>query len=97
LRTDFIDLFFLYRCDKTIPIEECVGALRDLVRRGDIRAVGLSEISAPILRRAHAVFPIAVVQSEYSLWTRNPEIAVLAAAQEIGAAFVAVSPLAHSI
>jgi hypothetical protein len=95
LRTEVIDLYYLHRWDRAVPIEESVGALGELVRAGKIRAVGLSEVSAATLRRAHAVHPIAAVQSEYSLWTRNPEIAVLDACRDIGAAFVAFSPLAR--
>lgn len=93
LRTDVIDLYYLHRWDKKVPVEDSVGALADLVREGKIRTIGLSEVSADTLRRAHAVHPIAAVQSEYSLWTRNPEIAVLDACRDIGAAFVAFSPL----
>lgn len=93
LRTDVIDLYYLHRWDRRVPIEDSVGALADLVREGKIRAIGLSEVSAATLRRAHAVHPIAAVQSEYSLWTRNPEIAVLEACRELGVAFVAFSPL----
>ncbi len=78
-----------------MPIEDSVGALADLVREGKVRSIGLSEVSAATLRRAHAVHPIAAVQTEYSLWTRNPEIAVLEACREIGAAFVAFSPVAR--
>jgi aryl-alcohol dehydrogenase-like predicted oxidoreductase len=95
LRTDVIDLYYLHRWDKAVPIEDSVGGLADLVREGKIRAIGLSEVSAPTLRRAHAVHPIAAVQSEYSLWTRNPEIAVIEACRSIGATFVAFSPLAR--
>jgi aryl-alcohol dehydrogenase-like predicted oxidoreductase len=95
LQTDVIDLYYLHRWDKRVPIEESVGALADLVKQGKIRSIGLSEVSAQTLRRAHAVHPIAAVQTEYSLWTRNPEIAVLDACSEIGAAFVAFSPLAR--
>jgi aryl-alcohol dehydrogenase-like predicted oxidoreductase len=95
LRTDVIDLYYLHRWDKTVPVEESVGELAELKRQGKIRAIGLSEVSAATLRRAHAVHPIAAVQSEYSLCTRNPEIAVLGACREIGAAFVAFSPLAR--
>jgi aryl-alcohol dehydrogenase-like predicted oxidoreductase len=95
LGSEVIDLYYLHRWDKQVPIEESVGAMGELVRRGHIRAVGLSEVSAPLLQRAHAEFPIAAVQTEYSLWTRNPEIAVLEMAREIGAAFVAFSPLAR--
>jgi aryl-alcohol dehydrogenase-like predicted oxidoreductase len=95
LQTDAIDLYYLHRWDKQLPIEDSVGALAELVREGKLRAIGLSEVSAPTLRRAHAVHPITAVQSEYSLWTRNAEIAVLDACQDIGAAFVAFSPLAR--
>ncbi|MGA2343321.1 MAG: aldo/keto reductase [Steroidobacteraceae bacterium] len=95
LRTDVIDLYYLHRWDKSVPIEESVGALAQLVRQGKIRCIGLSEVSAETLRRAHAVHAIAAVQSEYSLCTRNPEIAVLEACSELGAAFVAFSPLAR--
>lgn len=95
LQTDVIDLYYLHRWDKQVPIEDSVGALSDLVREGKIRAIGLSEVSAPILRRAHAVHPIAALQTEYSLWTRNPEIAVLDACRELGIAFVAFSPVAR--
>ena len=95
LRTDVIDLYYLHRWDKQVPIEESVGALSRLVEQGKVRALGLSEVSAATLRKGHAVHPIAAVQTEYSLWTRNPEIAVLQACREIGAAFVAFSPLAR--
>ena len=95
LQTDVIDLYYLHRWDKQVPVEDSVGELARLVTEGKVRAIGLSEVSAGTLRRAHAVHPIAAVQTEYSLWTRNPEIAVLAACQEIGAAFVAFSPLAR--
>jgi len=95
LRTDCIDLFYLHRWDKNVPIEDSVGAMADLVREGKVRSIGLSEVSADTLRRAHAVHPIAALQTEYSLWTRNPEIAVLEACREIGAAFVAFSPVAR--
>lgn len=93
LRTDVIDLYYLHRWDRAVPIEESVGALADLVKEGKVRAIGLSEVSAATLRRAHAVHPIAAVQSEYSLWTRHPELGVLEACREIGAALVAFSPL----
>ncbi|HKS58897.1 MAG TPA: aldo/keto reductase [Steroidobacteraceae bacterium] len=93
LGTDFIDLYYMHRWDKNVPIEECVGALAERVRAGQIRGIGLSEVSAETLRKAHAVHPIAAVQSEYSLWTRNPEIALLDACRELGTAFVAFSPL----
>jgi aryl-alcohol dehydrogenase-like predicted oxidoreductase len=95
LRTDVIDLYYLHRWDKNVPIEDSVGALADLKAEGKIRAIGLSEVSAATLRRAHSVHSIAAVQSEYSLWTREPEIAVLECCREIGAALVAFSPLAR--
>jgi len=95
LQTDVIDLYYLHRWDKKVPIEESVGALGDLVRQGKIRSIGLSEVSAATLRRAHAEHPIAALQTEYSLWTRNPEIAVLDACRELGVAFVAFSPVAR--
>ncbi|MGM9490837.1 aldo/keto reductase [Ideonella sp. YS5] len=95
LRTDVIDLYYLHRWDRAVPIEDSVGALADLVSEGKILSIGLSEVSAATLRRAHAVHPIAAVQSEYSLWTRNPEIAVLDACRELGTTLVAFSPLAR--
>jgi aryl-alcohol dehydrogenase-like predicted oxidoreductase len=93
LRTDVIDLYYLHRWDKKVPIEDSVGALAQLVRAGKVRAIGLSEVSAATLRKAHAVHPITAIQSEYSLWSRNPEIALLATCEELGIAFVAFSPL----
>ncbi len=95
LQTDVIDLYYLHRWDQRVPIEDSVGALADLVRAGKIRSIGLSEVSAATLRRAAAVHPIAALQTEYSLWTRNPEIAVLDACRELGTAFVAFSPVAR--
>jgi aryl-alcohol dehydrogenase-like predicted oxidoreductase len=96
LQTDVIDLYYLHRLDFSVPIEDSVGALADLVRAGKIRSIGLSEVSAATLRRAHAVHPIAALQNEYSLWTRNPEIAVLDACRELGVALIAFSPLARA-
>ncbi|HEY0878895.1 MAG TPA: aldo/keto reductase [Zeimonas sp.] len=96
LRTDVIDLYYLHRLDAKVPIEESVGALAALVRAGKVREIGLSEVSAATLRRAHAVHPVAAVQNEYSLWTRNVEIGVLAACRELGTALVAFSPLARA-
>jgi len=93
LRTDVIDLYYLHRWDRTVPVEESVGAMADLIREGKIRGIGLSEVSAATLRRAHAEHPIIAVQTEYSLWTRNAEVAVLDACRELGTAFVAFSPL----
>lgn len=95
LQTDVIDLYYLHRWDKKVPIEDSVGALADLVKKGHIRSIGLSEVSASTLRKAHAVHPVAAVQTEYSLWTRNPELAVLDACRELGTAFVAFSPVAR--
>ena len=95
LQTDVIDLYYLHRWDKKVPIEDSVGGLSDLIRAGKIRSIGLSEVSAVTLRKAHAVHPIAAVQTEYSLWTRNPEIALLDACRELGATFVAFSPVAR--
>ncbi len=95
LQTDVIDLYYLHRWDKQVPIEDSVGAMADLVRAGKVRTLGLSEVSAATLHKAHAVHPITAVQTEYSLWTRNAEIAVLQACREIDAAFVAFSPLAR--
>jgi aryl-alcohol dehydrogenase-like predicted oxidoreductase len=96
LQTDVIDLYYLHRFDKKVPIEESVGEMSRLVDEGKVRTLGLSEVSATTLRRAHAVHPIAAVQTEYSLWTRNPEIAVLQACRELGTAFVAFSPVARA-
>jgi aryl-alcohol dehydrogenase-like predicted oxidoreductase len=96
LGTDVIDLYYLHRWDKAVPIEDSVGEMSRLVEQGKVRLLGLSEVSAATLRRAHAVHPIAAVQTEYSLWTRNPEIAVLQACRDIGAAFVAFSPTARA-
>jgi aryl-alcohol dehydrogenase-like predicted oxidoreductase len=95
LQTDVIDLYYLHRWDKQVPIEDSVGALADLVRAGKIRSIGLSEVSAPTLRRAHAVHPVAALQNEYSLWTRNPELGAIDACRELGVALVAFSPLAR--
>ena len=95
LQTDVIDLYYLHRWDKKVPIEDSVGAMSDLVARGHVRSIGLSEVSAGTIKKAHAVHPISAVQTEYSLWTRNPEIAVLDLCQQIGAAFVAFSPVAR--
>jgi aryl-alcohol dehydrogenase-like predicted oxidoreductase len=95
LDTDVIDLYYLHRYDKTVPVEESVGELGRLVAEGKLRAIGLSEVSAVTVRRAHAVHPVAAVQNEYSLWTRNPEIALRDTCRDIGATLVAFSPLAR--
>jgi aryl-alcohol dehydrogenase-like predicted oxidoreductase len=93
LGTDRVDLYYQHRVDPAVPIEETVGALADLVAAGKIRHIGLSEASAETIRRAHAVHPITAVQSEYSLWTRDPEAEVLPTCRELGIGFVAYSPL----
>lgn len=93
LRTEVIDLYYLHRWDPRVPIEDSVGALADMVAAGKVRELGLSEVSAATLRRAHAVHPIAAVQSEYSLWSRNVELGVLEECRRIGATLVAFSPL----
>ena len=93
LGLDHIDLFYQHRVDKAVPIEETVGAMAALVKAGKVRALGLSEPNAATLRRAHAVHPIAAVQSEYSLWTRDPETGVLPVCRELGIGFVPYSPL----
>jgi aryl-alcohol dehydrogenase-like predicted oxidoreductase len=94
LCTDYIDLYQYHRVDPTTPIEDTVGALGELVRAGKVRYIGLSEVSAATLRKAHAVHPITSVQSEYSLWTRDPETdGVLDACDELGVGFLAYSPL----
>lgn len=95
LQTDFIDLYYLHRYDPNVPIEESVGTLGDLVKEGKIGAVGLSEMSEATLRKAHAAHPIAALQNEYSLWTRNVEIGSLEACRELGVAMVAFSPVAR--
>lgn len=93
LQTDHIDLYYMHRRDFTVPIEDSVGAMADLVKEGKIGAIGLSEMSADTLRKAAAVHPIAAMQTEYSPWTRNPELAVLEACRETGTTFVAFSPV----
>ena len=95
LQTEVIDLYYLHRWDKQTPIEEAVGGLAELVKEGKIRSIGLSEVSADTLRKAHAAHPVAAIQSEYSPWTRNPEIGVLDACGELGVTFVAFSPVAR--
>jgi aryl-alcohol dehydrogenase-like predicted oxidoreductase len=95
LQTDHVDLYYLHRWDRKVPIEDSVGAMSRMVEQGKVGALGLSEVSAGTLRKAHEVHPIAAVQTEYSLWTRNAEIAILDACRELGTAFVAFSPLAR--
>ena len=93
LGTDYIDIYYQHRVDPATPIEETVGALAELVREGKIRHIGLSEASAATIRRAHAVHPITALQSEYSLWTRDPEDTVFGTLRELGIGFVPYSPL----
>jgi aryl-alcohol dehydrogenase-like predicted oxidoreductase len=93
LKTDVIDLYYMHRPDPKVPIEDSVGALAQLVEQGKIRMIGLSEMSAETLRAAHKVHPISAMQSEYSLMTRNPEIAVIEACHELNVTFVPFSPV----
>jgi aryl-alcohol dehydrogenase-like predicted oxidoreductase len=93
LGVDVIDLYYQHRVDPTVPIEETVGAMAELVAEGKVRALGLSEASAQTVRRAHAVHPIAALQTEYSLWSRDVEGEILATTRELGITFVAYSPL----
>lgn len=97
LKTDHIDLYYLHRLDPKVPIEDTIGALADLVQAGKVGHLGLSEISSKTLRRAHAVHPITAVQSEYSLWTRDPEAHVLPTCRELGIGFVPFSPLGRAM
>ena len=93
LNTDYIDLWYLHRLDKTVPIEETVGAMSEAVKRGKVRYLGLSEVGVKTLERAHAVHPISALQSEYSLWERNIEADVLPAARRLGIGIVPFCPL----
>jgi aryl-alcohol dehydrogenase-like predicted oxidoreductase len=93
LRTEYIDLYYMHRMDPGVPIEDTVGAMGELVTEGKVRYLGLSEMAPETLRRAQAVHPISAVQSEYSLWTRDPENGVLAMCRTLGVGFVAYSPL----
>uniref|UniRef100_E6QMI2 Putative Pyridoxine 4-dehydrogenase n=1 Tax=mine drainage metagenome TaxID=410659 RepID=E6QMI2_9ZZZZ len=93
LGVETIDLYYQHRVDPETPIEETVGAMAELVKAGKVRFLGLSEAAAGTIRRAHAVHPIAALQTEYSLWTRDPEAGILSVARELGIAFVAYSPL----
>jgi aryl-alcohol dehydrogenase-like predicted oxidoreductase len=93
LKTEVIDLFYQHRVDPNVPIEDVAGAVKDLIGEGKVRHFGLSEASASTIRRAHAVQPVAAVQSEYSLWWRQPEAEVLPALEELGIGFVPYSPL----
>jgi aryl-alcohol dehydrogenase-like predicted oxidoreductase len=96
LQVDRVDLYYCHRRDPAVPIEEVVGVMSDLVVAGKVGGIGLSEVSVATLRRAHAVHPVSAVQSEYSLWAREPENGMLAACAELGVAFVAYSPLGRA-
>jgi aryl-alcohol dehydrogenase-like predicted oxidoreductase len=93
LKTDVVDLFYQHRVDPEVPIEEVAGAVKELIHEGKVRHFGLSEASAKTIRRAHAVQPVTAVQSEYSLWMREPEAEVLPTCEELGIGFVPFSPL----
>ncbi|MFM9910471.1 MAG: aldo/keto reductase, partial [Chitinophagaceae bacterium] len=93
LEIDTIDLFYLHRVDPATPIEVTVGAMAQLVKEGKIRGIGLSEVSSTTIRKAHAIHPITAIQTEYSLWSRDPEDDILQTCKELGIAFVAYSPL----
>ncbi len=93
LHTDVIDLFYQHRVDLDVPIEDVAGAVKDLIQQGKVKHFGLSEAAAKTIRRAHAVQPVTAVQSEYSLWTKDPEAEVLPACEELGIGFVPFSPL----
>ena len=93
LKSDAIDLFYQHRVDAAVPIEDVAGAVKDLIQQGKVKHFGLSEASAATIRRAHAVHPVTAVQSEYSLWFREPEQEVLPACEELGIGFVPFSPL----
>jgi aryl-alcohol dehydrogenase-like predicted oxidoreductase len=93
LKTDVIDLYYIHRVDPTVPIEDTVGAMAELVRQGKVRHLGICEAGAQTIRRAHAVHPIAAVQIEYSLWSRDVEAEILPLCEELGIGFVAYSPL----
>jgi aryl-alcohol dehydrogenase-like predicted oxidoreductase len=95
LGTDYIDLYYQHRVDPGTPIEDTVGALAELVAEGKVRHIGLSEASPDTIRRAHAVHPLAALQTEYSLWTRDPEVEILPLLRELGVGFVPYSPLGH--
>lgn len=95
LQTDVIDLYYLHRIDPRVPLGDTVGAMVELIDAGKIKAIGLSEVSADTIRKVHAIHPVAALQSEYSLWSRNAEVAALNACAELGIAYVAFSPLAR--
>ncbi|MGN6266729.1 MAG: aldo/keto reductase [Ginsengibacter sp.] len=93
LEVEVIDLYYLHRKDPATPIEETIGAMGELVKEGKVKAIGVSELNVDTLRKAHATFPLTALQSEYSLWSREPEAEILPACKELGIAFVAYSPL----
>jgi len=93
LKTDYIDLFYQHRVDPNVPIEDVAGAVKDLIDEGKVRHFGLSEAGVDVIRRAHAVQPVTALQSEYSLWWREPEAAILPTLEELGIGFVPFSPL----
>jgi aryl-alcohol dehydrogenase-like predicted oxidoreductase len=93
LGVDSVDLYYLHRVDPNVAIEETVGAMAELVAEGKVQHLGLSEVSPATMRRAHAVHPITAIQTEYSLWSREPEVEILATARELGIGFVSYSPL----
>src|SRR5947207_4545507 len=93
LKTDFIDLFYQHRVDPDVPIEDTAGAVKDLIQQGKVKHFGLSEAGVKTIRRAHAVQPVAALQSEYSLWWREPEAEVMPTLEELGIGFVPFSPL----
>jgi aryl-alcohol dehydrogenase-like predicted oxidoreductase len=97
LKISTIDLFYLHRVDTSVPIEETVGAMARLIEQGKVRYIGLSEAGAKTIRRAHATYPIAALQSEYSIWTRDPEGEILSACRELGIGLVPYSPLGRGI
>src|SRR5579862_6011368 len=97
LKISTIDLFYLHRVDTSVPIEETVGAMARLIEQGKVRYIGLSEAGAKTIRRAHAAYPITALQSEYSIWTRDPEGEILAACRELGIGLVPYSPLGRGI
>jgi aryl-alcohol dehydrogenase-like predicted oxidoreductase len=97
LRVETIDLYYMHRRNPSVPVEDAVGAMAELVAAGKVRYLGLSEVGPETLRRAHAVHPIAAIQSEYSLWSREPEQEMLAACRELGVTFVAYSPLGRAM
>ncbi len=93
LGTDYIDLYYIHRIDPTVPIEETIGAMSELIRQGKIKYIGLSEAAPETIRRAHTVYPVTALQTEYSLWTRDPETALINVCRELGIGIVPYSPL----